>query len=490
MKKIFCISVLGFSIWSFTLLPITNYQLPAVYAGHRMVGTTGAQFLKIGIGARPIGMGGTYAGIADDVNTIYWNPAGLAQIKGKELSAQHIVWFQEVNYEYLAYAQPIGNLGTFGLAISYLYLDDIERRETDTDTPIDTFRAADGALTLAYGKKLSKNLLLGVNLKYIYQTIYDKIAQGAAVDLGALYQFTSKLQVGLVAQNLGTPIEFIEQSDPLPLNIKLGVGYKLLKDKLTLGLDVNYPMDNNLNANIGAEYNLKFGNFSFPIRAGYKTLNDFKTIDGLGVGLGFSWTGYALDIAWVPYGDLGNTYRVSLKIKSPAPAVVAPQVPAVTPEPAPAPAPVVVPQPPAEPIPVVPPGERVNIAIMDLRGQGISDYEAIVISDLLRNAVVNTNIFQVVERGNIDKIMAELGYQQTGCTDQECALKIGKLLNAQKSLVGTIGKLGGIYIITIRVVDVEKGVVEYSDKERSATLEDTEQAVETLARRLVTNLKR
>ncbi len=326
MKKFVYVLVLGVSIWFLTQLPITlpapwlrwagNYQLPVVYpATHKYVGTTGAQFLKIGIGARPIGMGGTYAGIADDVNTIYWNPAGLAQITGKELMAQHIVWFQEVNYEYLAYAQPMGKIGAFGLSVSYLYMGGIEKRTSDTPAPDSTFGAWDGALTLAYGKKLSKNLLLGGNLKYIYRTIDDKMAQGGAVDLGALYRFTNKLQVALVAQNLGTPMKFIDQGDPLPLNIKLGVGYKLLKDKLTLGLDVNYPIDNNLNANIGAEYNLKFGNFSFPLRVGYKTLNDFKTIDSLGVGLGFSWTGYALDIAWVPYGDLGNTYRVSLKIK-------------------------------------------------------------------------------------------------------------------------------------------------------------------------------
>jgi len=287
-----------------------------VYAGtHKKVGTTGAQFLKIGIGARPIAMGGTYAGIADDINTIYWNPAGLGQISDHELLAQHIVWFQSVNYDYLAYAQPVGKIGTFGLAVNYLYMNDIEKRTGDTENPEGTFGATDGAFTIAYGKKLGDNFSLGLNLKYIRQTIDIEKANGAAVDLAGLFKVANKLQVGMVVQNLGPKIKFISEGDPLPLNIKLGVGYKLFKDRLTLGLDANYPIDNKPNANLGIEYCFKFGNFSFPLRAGYKTLNDFKTIDGLGTGLGIGWKKFSLDFAWVPYGDLGNTFRISFIAK-------------------------------------------------------------------------------------------------------------------------------------------------------------------------------
>ncbi len=92
---------------------------------------TGASFLKIGVGARPLGMGGGYIAIADDVNAIYWNPGGLAQLRKKEISAMHNEWIDDIKYEFVGYAVPltridmdkkheftrIKNLGTLAFSI-------------------------------------------------------------------------------------------------------------------------------------------------------------------------------------------------------------------------------------------------------------------------------------------------------------------------------------------------------------------------------------
>jgi len=126
-----------------------------------------------------------------------------------------------------------------------------------------------------------------------------------------------KMKIGLAVQNLGTKIEFVSESDPLPLNIKLGVGYKLLDNNLTLGLDINYPNDNNINFALGAEYIVKkIRGIILPLRVGYNTK---ATADlgspGVGVGLGIIVNKFDFDFAWVPYGDLGQTYRLALKIK-------------------------------------------------------------------------------------------------------------------------------------------------------------------------------
>lgn len=312
-KRISVVLVLGFSIWFLTQLPITNYQLPVVHAGG--VGTTGAQFLKIGLGARPVAMGGVYAGIADDVNAIYWNPAGLAQVSGKELTAQHIVWFQEISYEYVGYAHNCGKLGTAGVMVNYLSMDDLEKRTGDTDTPDGTFKASDLAISLAFGRKLNDKLSLGASFKYLSQKIDTSDASGIAVDLGGLYKLSDKLSLGLAVQNLGTKMKFESEADPLPLNIKIGAGYKL--NNLTLGVDVNYPTDNDINFALGAEYALKLGGISLPLRVGYNTKNvsDLDSLAGLGAGLGIGVSKFAFDFAWVPYGDLGQTYRVALKVK-------------------------------------------------------------------------------------------------------------------------------------------------------------------------------
>lgn len=314
MKKLVSLSAV-ISVF-FLLAPwnfFTGSAVICVHAGG--VGTTGAQFLKIGLGARPVAMGGVYAGIADDVNAIYWNPAGLAQVSGKELIAQHIVWFQEISYEYVAYAHNCGKLGTAGLMVNYLYMDDLERRTGDSPEPIDTFKASDLAISLAFGRKLNDKLSLGASVKYISQKIDTSDASGIAVDLGGLYKLSDKLSLGLAVQNLGTKMKFESEADPIPLNIKIGAGYKL--NNLTLGVDVNYPTDNDINFALGAEYALKLGGISLPLRVGYNTKNisDLDSLAGLGAGLGIGVSKFAFDFAWVPYGDLGQTYRVALKIK-------------------------------------------------------------------------------------------------------------------------------------------------------------------------------
>lgn len=292
---------------------IVSYQLTE--AGNSKVGTTGAQFLKIGVGGRPIGMGSAYAGIADDVNALYWNPGGLAQIKDTEFMAMHNMWFQSINHEYVGFAHGLGDKGTVGLGITYLTVADIEKRAGDTDDADGTFSATDMAAALAYGLEVTEGVYTGLSVKYISQKLDTESATGIAGDIGVLYKASEQLGIGLAVQNLGTKIKFIETGDPLPMNIKAGVGYRPI-ETLTVGLDVNVPNDNNVNVATGLEYNLKLGeNFSLIPRAGYKTGTDLGALSGVGAGVGFNLGTIGLDFAYVPCGDLGNSIRVSISGK-------------------------------------------------------------------------------------------------------------------------------------------------------------------------------
>ena len=283
------------------------------------VGDSGAQSLKIGIGARAIGMGESFVALADDADAIYWNPGGLGQIKKKEISMMYNQWFEGIKQGYVGYVHPLGNIGTFGGAVSYLIVGDMDRTEIDSDgddvSTSQTFGASDMFVTLSYGRKI-KMLDVGVSLKYITEKIEDESATAFAVDLGFLYATpVPKLNVGLSVQNLGTKIKFISESDLLPLNFKLGASYKMLeKDALALALDVNIPNEGNVNVHAGAEY-LLFD--MIALRAGYKTttIEGLGALSGLSAGCGFAFKGYGIDYAWVPYGDLGSTHRVSLAIK-------------------------------------------------------------------------------------------------------------------------------------------------------------------------------
>ena len=98
--------------------------------------------------------------------------------------------------------------------------------------------------------------------------------------------------------------------------------------------------------------------------------------------------------------------------------------------------------------------EKSNYAVLNFRGMNVSDADANVISEFIRNAIVNKGI-TVVDRGNMEMILAEQGFQQTGCTDQACATKIGHILNVNKVIAGTYSKMSGAYFITANIIDVE-----------------------------------
>lgn len=121
--------------------------------------------------------------------------------------------------------------------------------------------------------------------------------------------------------------------------------------------------------------------------------------------------------------------------------------------------------------------EKMRIAIMDFEAKDIPKADALKISELIRNDMINSGSFTVVERAQMDKILNEQGFQQTGCTDISCAVEIGKILSTKKILVGTVMQLGDNIVITGRVVDVEKGTAEFSEKQSAANKNEVFSAV-------------
>jgi len=107
-----------------------------------------------------------------------------------------------------------------------------------------------------------------------------------------------------VAQNLGSKLG----ADPLPLTFKLGVAARL--KHLTLALDIAKPQDNEIYYCLGAEWWLRN---ALALRAGYKTNQDAG--EGITAGIGLKVGKMSLDYAYVPYGELGNTHRISWKMK-------------------------------------------------------------------------------------------------------------------------------------------------------------------------------
>ena len=274
-------------------------------------GTTSGEFLKLGIGERAVGMGGAFSSIVDNVTAVYWNPAGLAQLTTQEISAMHMNYLVEIKSDYLGYAHPLG-LGSLGLQLSVLYLKD--ERWVDNSGPAGTFWDYEGVLGVGYGAWVNSRLSLGATLKGFYSKLDSDEVKCFGADIGGLYR------TGISGLNIGAVVQNISAGMVLPLNLKVGVSYRMFGSNLIVASDLNVPYGGRSSLNMGGEYWYvpveKWG-LKVATRLGFDTfgLEGFDVMSAICAGLGFQWKGYAMDYAWVPYGQLGNTHRISFSAK-------------------------------------------------------------------------------------------------------------------------------------------------------------------------------
>ena len=282
---------------------------------HENAGTRGAQFLNIAVGARAVGMGESHVAAADDVYAAYWNPAGLSYVETRQLGFMHNEWFEDIRYEFLGYAQPMGSLGTLAGSVSFVYLGELDKTD-ETGRVTDYFHPYDILLALSFGKRFGSAISTGINIKFLREQIDGKDAQAFAVDLGGLYNLpNSGLILGANIQHLGTRLKFVEESFSLPVNLVLGAAYRLMDDALTFVVDMNRPTDANSSMGLGAEYRIMDVT---SLRAGYRYTvggNNLGAASGLRAGLGVQIRAYEFDYAFVLYGELGQAHRVSLVAK-------------------------------------------------------------------------------------------------------------------------------------------------------------------------------
>lgn len=204
-----------------------------------------ASFLSLTFepGGRANGMGRAYSAVADDAFAPWWNPGATAFNRKTQLTGTHIPWlagsgFNDMYYEYLGWNQYVG----VGNVNAHLMLLDMgEQIQTDENNiEIGKFHSFEFAGNAGYSIDVIPNQLgVGANFKLMYSylgpgqpTEPDGKAFGFAFDLGAKYQnfLTNGTNLSLAIQNIGPNVTYIdqEQSDPLPMTVRLGAAYKIL----------------------------------------------------------------------------------------------------------------------------------------------------------------------------------------------------------------------------------------------------------------------
>ena len=301
------------------ILLVTVFLIPPAYADiNSNAGTTAYSFLKIGVGARAIAMGGAFVGLADDQSALYFNPAGLTQISSRSFTTSYNNYLTDIQSGFIGYIHPYDENTRLGLSINYFNYGSFDKMDED-GVNLGTFGAADFALIATYARKVSPLISLGVNAKLILEKIDTYTSDALALDVGVFYKSEVKnIQLGAVIQNLGYQLKGFTSGhkESLPIQVKLGVSHYVRGLPLLVAIDGVKPFDNDIYFNVGGELlSLK----PIYLRAGwssfgknYKTGSDKDNLAGFSFGLGINWKLYKFDYAYSSYADLGGVHQISI----------------------------------------------------------------------------------------------------------------------------------------------------------------------------------
>ena len=282
-------------------------------------------FLNLNVDARSSAMAGSFVSVDNDVNTIFYNPAGLASLNGKQASVGFFKYLLDINSGSASYSQKYKDIGYFGAGIRYVNYGAFDKIDENFQN-VGTFGASDLALSLGYANKYKEDLKYGANVKLIYSTIDEYSSFGLAVDLGALYSFPEqKLNFGASILNLGAQLKkYNTTGESLPLDIRVGMTKTL--EHLPLTVNIGFAKLANTydkfferfkNIIVGGEFVL---NDYVLLRVGYNNTErqNFKTgstlgIGGFSAGLGIIFSDkYKLDYAFNSLGNIGSAHRFNI----------------------------------------------------------------------------------------------------------------------------------------------------------------------------------
>lgn len=250
----------------------------------KSIGTTTADILKVNLGPRPAALGGAFVAYADDHNSVFFNPAGLQKVSFDTFSFSHFDSLTDISYETFIYAKkqtsrmsialfttfrhqpPIDNgpfqIETDPIALGFIDKGSCSRLENQNSSQCKPFKTSDLVVGIGLGTLLGttnakgRQIRVGGNIKFIQSTLGSISAKSFALDLGAQIEKVFKnLNVGLVVQNLGMPMKFVEVSDPLPLFLRLGFAYpvRLGSTEWAFLMDLAKPLDSTIKVDFGLE---------------------------------------------------------------------------------------------------------------------------------------------------------------------------------------------------------------------------------------------
>src|SRR5262245_29930979 len=303
--------------------------------GSQREGTSSATFLRIGVGARAQGMGGTFVAVADDPSAIFWNPAGLASLQSKEVQASHVDWPAQVNYEHLTVVLPSRKLGgSIGVQFGVL---GARIQETTDLQPFGTgneFTYSDVVFGASFARRWTDKLLVGAGAKYVREDLGSQVGgpvtNAVLFDAGSIFYLgLGSIRIAAALTNFGPEMrpggQYVspysgetrayDGFDP-PMTFRFGAAFEPVEtstQRVTTSIEMGQPADNQLQINGGVEWSY---HRMFALRTGYNANADLMKFSA---GAGFIATlgtlRGAFDYAYTDAGVLGAANRVSLGVR-------------------------------------------------------------------------------------------------------------------------------------------------------------------------------
>ncbi len=312
------------------------------------------EFLSIGVDAASFGMGKAVVASSKDVNSIYWNPAGLLALEGNQASLMHAEYFAGIaKYDYAGYAFSLDNESALGISLIRFAVDDILNTTELIDSQgnidynrIQLFSASDYALNIAYARKLKFNdLKFGVNSKIVRRIIGDfATSWGVGFDLGLQYEH-NQWKYGLMLRDITTTFNawsidqagFEKIRDAIPgQNQEMPETVEITLPKAQIGVARKFELNRDLNLLTEIDLNLRFTRtndiiatnfvsiepaFGFQLdflelvflRGGINNLQKERNFNEASnitfqpnFGIGFKYQGIQLDYALTNIASIGN----------------------------------------------------------------------------------------------------------------------------------------------------------------------------------------
>jgi hypothetical protein len=186
-------------------------------------GTTGAEFLRIPIGARPAGMAEAFTGLSDDVHALAYNPSGIAFLARQELGMLYDAYAPGVNHAWTGYVHPL-RFGTYGLAVNVVNVAPFDSYSL-YDQQTGQTSAMDAAFQFSYGLRISDTWAVGGSGKYINSRLHTTNASAVAGDLGTLWVPARGVRLGAALLNLSNGLRYVSETTPLPITARLGASW-------------------------------------------------------------------------------------------------------------------------------------------------------------------------------------------------------------------------------------------------------------------------